>query len=89
VVFPSFRIVALVSIMLGTIVYFSASEKAAQDQKQEQAQKEQKQAQKEEERVAFEARQKEYCQAEPKRWTIVSPSQIEIRAASLKEMPFH
>jgi Tfp pilus assembly protein PilE len=89
VVFPSFRIVVFILVVLAAIVYFSASEKATQDQKQEQAQKDQEQTRKEQERVAFEARQKEYCQAEPKRWTIVSPSQIEIRGALLKEVLIH
>ena len=75
VVFPSFRIIL---VALGAIVYFSASEKASLQQKQEDAKKEQ-------ERVAFEARQKDYCQAEQKRWSIVPPSQIEIRNPSLTQ----
>jgi hypothetical protein len=67
VVLPSFRIVALILVALGAIVYFLASEKAARDQKQEQAQKEQ---------ACRKARTE--AEAEVKRWKIVAPSQVQL-----------
>jgi len=79
VVFPSFRIAVLILLVLCVGAFYWARDRAAQEQKQE--------AHKEQERVAFEAERKEYCQAEQKRWTIVSPSQIELRGASLKQPP--
>ena len=76
VVSRSFRVVVLILVALGAVFYFSASERAAQEQKQEAT----KNARDEEQqRITFETEQKEYCQAERKRWSIVLPPQIEIR----------
>jgi len=86
VVFPSFRVVAVILVVLGVVAYFVTSEKAAQEQKQQDAKKAQEQ---EQQRVAFEAEQKDYCQAEQKRWTIVPASQIEIRSPSLTQGQFY
>ena len=88
VVFPSFRVVAVILVALGAVFYFWASERAAQEQRQQEAQKKQQEIQKEQEQVAFEAVQKEYCQDERKRWAIVSVPQIEVRGASLKQAPY-
>lgn len=76
IIFPSFRIVALILVALGVGGYFVLNERAEQEQKQQQIAKAQEQAK-------FEAEQKAFCAAEQKRWTIVSASQIEIRSPSL------
>jgi hypothetical protein len=78
VISRAFRIVALILVAVGAVVYFSASQKAEQEQRQEAVKKEQ-------ERIASEAKHKEYCQAEQKRWSAVAATQIEIRGASLKQ----
>jgi len=78
VVFPSFRVVAVILFGLGLVAYFALSEKAAQDQKEQAAKKEQ-------ERITFEAEQRDYCKDEQKRWTIVPGSMIELRNASLTQ----
>jgi hypothetical protein len=72
----------LILVALGAVFYFWTSEKAAQEQKQEAA----KNARDgEQQRITFEAKQKEYCQAERKRWSIVPPTQIEIRNPTLTQ----
>jgi hypothetical protein len=86
VVFPSFRVVALILVVLGVGAYFVASEKAAQEQKQQEAKKAQEEAQ---QRIEFETKQRDYCQAERKRWTIVPASQIEVRNPSLTQGQFY
>ena len=87
VVFPSFRVVAVILVVLGTVAYYTMSEKAEQERKQQETVKAQQEVVKAQEdqqaRIKFEADQKAYCQAEQKRWTIVPASQIEIRNPSL------
>jgi flagellar biosynthesis component FlhA len=84
VVFPSFRVVAVILVVLGAAAYFVMSEKVAQEQKQQEAKKAQDEEQR---RVAFEAERKDYCKAEQKRWTLVPATQIEIRNPSLTQGP--
>jgi Tfp pilus assembly protein PilE len=86
VVFPSFRIVALILVVLGAVAYYTMREKAEREQKQQEAAKAQEDQQA---RIKFEADQKAYCQAEQKRWTIVPASQIEIRNPSLAPDQFY
>jgi Tfp pilus assembly protein PilE len=86
VVFPSFRVVALILVVLGTVAYYTMREKADREQKQQEAVKAQEDQQA---RIKFEADQKAYCQAEQKRWTIVPASQIEIRNPSLAPEQFY
>jgi hypothetical protein len=69
-------LIVLILAALVAIGYFSASEKAGENAAQE---KKQQEAENEHERTA----QRNRCQAEQKRWSIVSPSQIEISDASL------
>jgi hypothetical protein len=78
VVSRSFRIVVLILAALGAGAYFMASEKAAQENRQEAAKKEREDAE-------FALKKKAFCEAEQKRWTTVATSQIEIRGASLKQ----
>ena len=73
---PSFRIVAVILAALVAIGYFWPSKKASENAVQ---QKKQQEAENEQER----AEQRSRCQAEQKRWSIVSASQIEISDASL------
>jgi hypothetical protein len=82
VVFPSFRVVAVILVVLGVAAYSYLSKQAAQEQKQQEAKKAQEDAQ---QRATFEANQKAYCQAEQKRWAIVLASQIELRNPSLTQ----
>src|ERR1022692_4124463 len=85
VVFPSFRIVAIILVALGVGGYFVLSEKDERENKQLEAAK----AQEEQHRkIEFEAEQKDYCQAEQKKWAIVSASQIEIRDPSLAQKQY-
>jgi hypothetical protein len=86
VVFPSFRVVALILIVLGIVAYYTMSEKAEREQKQREAVKAQEDQQAQ---IKFEADQKAYCQAEQKRWTIAPASQIEIRNPSLTPEQFY
>src|ERR1039458_9694887 len=86
VIFPSFRVVALILVVLGTVAYYTMSEKAEREQKRQEAVKAQEDQQA---RIKFEADQKAYCQAEQKRWTIVTASQIEIRNPSLNPEQFY
>lgn len=86
VVFPSFRVVALILVVLGVSSYYVLSDKAEREQKQQAVQKAQED---ERQRSAFEAEQKAYCEAEQKRWTIVPASQIEIRNPSLVPDQFY
>jgi Tfp pilus assembly protein PilE len=86
VVFPSFRVVAVILAVLGTVAYYTMSEKAEKERKQQEAVKEREDQQA---RIKFEADQKAYCQAEQKRWTIVPASQIEIRNPSLTPEQFY
>jgi hypothetical protein len=86
VVFPSFRVVAVILLVLGTVLYYTMREKADKEQKQQEAVKAQEDQQA---RIKFEADQKAYCQAEQKRWTIVPASQIEIRNPSLSPEQFY
>jgi hypothetical protein len=81
VVFPSFRVVAVILVGLSMGAYVMVSEKTAQEQKQQELKKEQ-------ERATFEAEQKAYCEAEKRRWAIVPASQIEIRDPSLSRGQF-
>jgi hypothetical protein len=88
---PSFGILVVILAALVAIGYFGASEKpdenAAQEKRQQEAQdepeKKQQEAQNESERTAVEAEQRNRCQAEHERWSIVSASQIEISDVSL------
>jgi hypothetical protein len=73
---PSFRIVAVILAALGAIGYFWPSENASENPVQE---KKQQEAENEQERAEHRSR----CQAEQKRWSVVSASQIEISDASL------
>ena len=82
VVFLSFRIVAVILVVLGVAAYTVTSQKAAGEEKQQDAIKAQEEQQ---QQVKFEAEQKEYCEAEHKRWTIVPASKIEIRNPSLTQ----
>jgi hypothetical protein len=84
VVFPSFRVVAVILVVLGTVIYYTMSEKAEKEQKQHEVVKAQEDQQA---RIKLVADQKAYCQAEQKRWTIVPASQIEIRNPSLTPEP--
>jgi Flp pilus assembly protein TadB len=68
VVFPIFRVAAVILVVLGAAAYFIMSDKAAREQKQQEAKKAQEE---EQHRVALEAEQKDYCKAEQKRWTLV------------------
>jgi len=86
VVSPSFRVVAVILVVLGTIAYCTISEKAERQQKEQEAVKAQEDQQA---RIKFEADQKAYCQAEQKRWAIVPASQIEIRNTSLTPEPLY
>ena len=86
VVFPSFRVVAVILTVLGVGAYLAATENTAKVQKQQEAAKAQEDQQA---RIKFEADQKTFCQAEQKRWTIVPPSQIEIRNPSLTQVPYN
>lgn len=86
VAFPSFRVVVLILVALGAVAYFSMSEKAAQEQKEQAARKTQDD---ERRRVKFEAEQRDYCQAEQKRWAIVPPGQIELRTPTLTQDQFY
>ena len=81
VVFPSFRVVAIILALLGAGTYLVLSNKAAHEQKQQAAVKAKQDQQ-------FAAEQRAYCQAEQKRWTIVPASQIELRNPSLTEVPY-
>lgn len=89
VVFPSFRIVAVILIALAVGSWFVLNENATRENKKYEAAKAQEEQQRQ---VKFEADQKEYCQAqqerkliEEKRWKIVPASQIELRDASLAQ----
>ena len=73
-------LIVLILAALVAIGYFWASEKAGENVAQE---KKPQTTENERERIAFEARQRNRCQAEQKRWSIVSASQIEISDASL------
>ena len=73
---PSLRTVAVVVAALVAIGYFWPSEKGSENAVQE---KKQQEAENEQER----AEQRSRCQAEQKRWSVVSASQIEISDASL------
>jgi hypothetical protein len=86
VVFPSFRVVAVILVVLSTVIYYTMSEKAEKEQKQQEAVKAQEDQQA---RIKLDADQKAYCQAEQKRWTIVPASQIEIRNPSLTPEQFY
>jgi membrane protein implicated in regulation of membrane protease activity len=77
---PSLRIVAVILAALVAIGYFWPGEKASENAPQE---KKQQEVENEQERKMFEAEQRKDCQAEQKRWSIVSTSQIEISDASL------
>jgi hypothetical protein len=57
VVFPSFRIVAVILVVLGTVVYYTMNEKAEKEQKQQQAVKAQEDQQAQ---IKFEGDQKAY-----------------------------
>jgi len=86
VVFPSFRVVALILVVLGAVAYYTMSENADHERKQQEAVKAQEDQQAQ---IKFEADQVAYCQAEQKRWTIVPASQIEIRNPSLTPEQFY
>ena len=83
VVFPSFRVVAVILVLIGFALYTVASQNIAREQKEREAADQQA-------RVQHEASQKAYCEAEEKRqkademqWAIVPASQIELRNPSL------
>jgi flagellar biosynthesis component FlhA len=61
VAFPSLRVVAVVLVGLGFVLYFVANERASREQKQQEVQKKEQEAQKEKDRVAFGAEQKVHC----------------------------
>jgi hypothetical protein len=86
VVFPSFRVVAIILVVLGVAAYSVLSNKTVQDQKRQEAVKAQEDQQA---KVKFEANQKAYCQAEQKRWAIVPASQIELRNPTLTPSEFY
>jgi hypothetical protein len=76
VAFRSFRIVIAILLVIGGVAYLTR-EKAAQIQQEEEIEKAQKDAE-------HEAQQAKYCEDEVKRWSIVQPSQIEIRSPSIE-----
>ena len=78
VVFPSFRVVALILVGLGAGAYYWSTKEAGEQQKREHDKKEQEDAE-------FRIKKKAFCEAEQKRWDIVAASQIEIRNTSLKQ----
>src|SRR5262245_3201203 len=86
VAFPSFCVSAVILIALGVFGFYALSNNAEREQKQQAAQKARDD---EQQRIAFEAEQKAYCQAEQKRWTIVPAAQIEIRNPSLTPNQFY
>src|SRR5437868_6430808 len=72
VAFRSFRIVVGFLAVIGVGAFFVLNEQSTQTQKNLDAKKEQ-------DRIAFAAKQGEYCEAEKKRWTLVPASEIEVR----------
>jgi hypothetical protein len=88
VVFPSFRAVVAILAVLGTVGYFVLSNKAEQENKQQETPRTARVQDEAQQRVKFEDDQKAFCQAEQKRWAVVPPAQIEIRDPSLTEGRF-
>ena len=86
VVFPSFRVVVLIVVVLGAAAIFTLRERTAQVEKEAATKKAQDD---EQYRVKFATDQKAYCDAQQKSWTIVSASQIEIRGPSLTQDQFY
>jgi hypothetical protein len=72
VVFPSFRIVVGILVLITGGLIYVANQNATEEQKKSEIKKEQ-------ERVACEAEKKASEEADRKNWTVVRPSQIEVR----------
>ena|ERR1035437_1295283 len=81
VVFPTFRIVVGILVLITGGLIYVANQNATEEQKKSEIKKEQ-------ERVACEAKKKASEEADKKNWIIVRPSQVEVRDTLLTAPSF-
>src|ERR1035441_1576374 len=82
VVFPTFRIVVGILVLITGGLIYVANQNATEEQKKSEIKKEQ-------ERVACEAKKKASEEADKKNWIIVRPSQVEVRDTLLTRSEEH
>jgi hypothetical protein len=84
VVFPSFRIVAGIVVLIGAGLIFVVIPNEKEVQKNNELKKEQERVEREQELTACEVKKKAAAEADKVNWSIVKASQVELRETLLK-----